>query len=860
MTIEAMTGSRAWMLAGWTMIHFLWVGGAIGTLAAAARLAMRRASPEIRHGAALLSLGLMAVSPAAIAWRIAATDRDRPIAVSEDVTPLPRVSILAESEPNSMIVTPVIPATVSIEDRPRGGSWLELAASALPWFWLAGTPATLAFLALGFAGADRLRRRSRPMADGPTTEMARRLAEAIGIARPVAVGVCDRLATPLLIGVVRPMILLPAASLSGWDAGQIEMVLWHELAHVRRFDNAVNLVQRLVESLLFFHPAVWWASGWIRWEREHCCDRLVVAKTGQARPYAELLASLAMAGGRHDAVALAMAESPIVSRIRSILNPEDYVMPLSRTMIALAVALLITPAALIAAAQVVGPAKPAGAPRTPDANRIEELIRRTRHGAEMFMDVQERIYTMIQLASIRARAGDREAARGMFQEAERLAETVSFDDATYYPHILIWIVQAEQRMGFRDEAIAASRKLLRLAEAPARKENTKQGIYSELIKIFLDLGDRDGVQETLRAGIAHYSTKAEPGFEAFTPGAIVGLRAASGDLVGALRMVEAPGFIKNDSPENVRNLTHKALFGVVGAIGEKNREGADEVLAAAMRDVDRRKEDRTWIEMMTRNQHLHAIAQAESRIGRFTEAVKTARMIETETVPEHMVKARIAEFMDEQRFKKTQAMAEIAQVQAKAGDRAGARRTAEEAATIGRTIQRDNMKYPIEQTAEALAMADDLDGALRLAGSLEPGMRFWTIESIAGIRREAGDVAGARKAAEMGRDLVRKELAGLDTGKLDPDTPSGKQGYHLLETLGRFEALLGDHKTAIVTIRKINDVGAQEKAMQRIATNLASAGDLDGAIEAVDAIGSPKSRAKALQSVAGAYSRSRPTR
>lgn len=170
------------------------------------------------------------------------------------------------------------------------------------------------------------------------------------------------------------------------------------------------------------------------------------------------------------------------------------------------------------------------------------------------------------------------------------------------------------------------------------------------------------------------------------------------------------------------------------------------------------------------------------------------------------------------------------------------------------------MKYPIDQTAEALAMADDLDGALRLAGSLEPGMRFWTIESIAGIRREAGDVAGARKAAEMGRDLVRKELKDVDAGKLDPDTPSGKQGNHLLETLGRFEAQLGDRKAAIATIRRIYDVNAQEEAMQRIATNLASAGDLDAALEAVDAIGSPKSRSKALQSVAGAYSRSRPTR
>ena len=167
------------------------------------------------------------------------------------------------------------------------------AAAVLPWLWFAGTPATFALLAAGLVGADRLRRRSRPLADGELAGMARRLADALGILRPVALGVCDRLAAPILLGVVRPLILLPAA-VSGWSPEQIEMALLHELAHVRRLDNLVNLAQRVIESLLFFHPAVWWVSGWVRLEREHCCDRLVVARTGRARPYAELLAELAL--------------------------------------------------------------------------------------------------------------------------------------------------------------------------------------------------------------------------------------------------------------------------------------------------------------------------------------------------------------------------------------------------------------------------------------------------------------------------------------------------------------------------------------------------------------------------------------
>ena len=106
---------------------------------------------------------------------------------------------------------------------------------------------------------------------------------------------CDRVATPVLVGIMRPLILLPAVAMGGWVPEQIEMVLLHELAHVRRWDNLVNLLQRLIESLHFFHPAVWIVSGWIRQEREHCCDRIVVAHTGKAHVYAEMLLALASA-------------------------------------------------------------------------------------------------------------------------------------------------------------------------------------------------------------------------------------------------------------------------------------------------------------------------------------------------------------------------------------------------------------------------------------------------------------------------------------------------------------------------------------------------------------------------------------
>ncbi len=141
------------------------------------------------------------------------------------------------------------------------------------------------------------------------------------------------------MGIFRPLILLPAAALAGWEPQQLEMVLLHELAHVRRFDNLVNLLQRLVESLLFFHPMVWIVSGWVRREREHCCDDVVVARTQQPRAYAEILIHFA------DQVptspfALArtvssMAERSLVARIRCIMKKEEQAMQVSRKTVGL---------------------------------------------------------------------------------------------------------------------------------------------------------------------------------------------------------------------------------------------------------------------------------------------------------------------------------------------------------------------------------------------------------------------------------------------------------------------------------------------------------------------------------------------
>ena len=113
---------------------------------------------------------------------------------------------------------------------------------------------------------------------------------------------------------------MPVGLLAGLPAGQIESILLHELAHIRRHDYLVNLMQIVVESLVFYHPAVWWISGVMRAERENCCDDLVVATQGDAFAYAAALTALEQNRGTVRDAVLAATGGSLVKRVRRLLD------------------------------------------------------------------------------------------------------------------------------------------------------------------------------------------------------------------------------------------------------------------------------------------------------------------------------------------------------------------------------------------------------------------------------------------------------------------------------------------------------------------------------------------------------------
>ncbi len=430
---------------GWTMLHVLWVGATIGAAAAIAGRATRSARPEIRYVIALVFLAALGLAPMVIfAWAY-----EPPVAVNTAVAvenvPIETTSLVTH---DSIMKTADSHVMLAPEGRNRVPvqSRLEPVVAFLPWVWLAGSCLTLVSLALGVIGVERLRRSSRLVAGGEIESRCRALAGSLRIARRVSVGVCDRLAGPILIGLVRPLILLPSAALTGWTPAELEMVLLHELAHVRRWDNLVNIIQRVIEALLFFHPAAWRLSAWVRLERELACDRLVVGRLGEPFAYAEMLLLMATSRRPGPGVASALADRLAATRIRRLLNPGDRSMKLT-----MPEGLGLAGAVVVAALMAVGLRASDPPVDGKDREIGQALAQAAADLAALPHDPADRMskpMAMIDVASAQLAVGDRAGALGTLKKLGESAALADGDAGVVLPGtVLIRVAQNQRKAG-----------------------------------------------------------------------------------------------------------------------------------------------------------------------------------------------------------------------------------------------------------------------------------------------------------------------------------------------------------------------------------------------------------------------------
>jgi beta-lactamase regulating signal transducer with metallopeptidase domain len=315
--IDILTTSPGVRGVGLALVHFIWQGTLIALTVAVALHLFRRSAPQVRYLIGCVALGAMIAAP------VITTLRLKPNA-GEHVGLTRRVDVGPSLELSSDLQTPTeLRAAQAPSTAATSPSWsmapLDAVLPIIVVLWIFGVVALTTHLAACWLAVQRFRGRAEAVAaqlDGRVSVLCRRL----HIDRTVGVRQSSDIDVPTLTGWLRPVVLMPASALTGLSASQIDAILAHELAHVRRHDYPVNLLQSLVETLLFYHPAVWWVSRRVRAERELCCDDVAVEVCGDRLGYARALASLEEWRGQSAAVSLAASDGDLVTRIRRILG------------------------------------------------------------------------------------------------------------------------------------------------------------------------------------------------------------------------------------------------------------------------------------------------------------------------------------------------------------------------------------------------------------------------------------------------------------------------------------------------------------------------------------------------------------
>ncbi|MGH9666407.1 MAG: M56 family metallopeptidase [Bryobacteraceae bacterium] len=299
------TDAPAWFQPlGWTLLHFLWQGSLIAAALALAKLALKPAAASARYNLACLALLLALAAPAVTFWRLA-----------ETAAP-PGVETALSSAGTDAAASAARPTPVS-------DSFRTLVLPALVGFWLCG----VLLLSLRYLAACWLvvrQKRERLAQVSPDLQASlRRMAHLVAVSRPVQLFQSARARGPMVAGWLRPVILMPAAALAGLSTPQFEAVLAHELAHIRRNDYLVNLLATAAETLLFYHPAVWWISKQIRREREHCCDDLAVQACGDPLVFARALVELEQFRAGGAGLGMAVSGGSLTKRIQRVLGSDS---------------------------------------------------------------------------------------------------------------------------------------------------------------------------------------------------------------------------------------------------------------------------------------------------------------------------------------------------------------------------------------------------------------------------------------------------------------------------------------------------------------------------------------------------------
>lgn len=282
---------------GFALLHSLWQGGVLALLLAGVLPLLRRQRAELRYAVAA---GALATLVLAVGLTFGWYYHSAPPAGAAPVTSAYVAGQPASAQMQGVGAAPVaeLPANAAPT---RSLAWLQVAGNKIERYlplvvgtWLLGLLLMSGRLAGGLLYAGRLRRAGTQALGAEWQQRLAALAGRAGLRRPVALLESARVAGPLVLGHLRPVILLPLGAVAGLSPSLLEALLAHELAHIVRRDYLLNLGLAVAEVLFFYHPAVWFMAHCLRAERENCCDDQAAALCGGDRlRVARALAALA---------------------------------------------------------------------------------------------------------------------------------------------------------------------------------------------------------------------------------------------------------------------------------------------------------------------------------------------------------------------------------------------------------------------------------------------------------------------------------------------------------------------------------------------------------------------------------------
>jgi beta-lactamase regulating signal transducer with metallopeptidase domain/uncharacterized protein involved in exopolysaccharide biosynthesis len=301
---------------GWALLHSLWEGALIGAGFVVARFALRRRSANARYLAGCVSLTLLLAAPVLTA--VLGAGHSAASATGTVASSGASAVAAPVFEPAGFGNAYAAPSAATFGD--WGLGWLGQVAPLLTVVWLIGVGFFSARLTRSCWQVRGMRIRDNELADAAWLATLRDLQRRLGVSRPVRLLKSGLVEVPTVLGWLRPVILLPAATLGGLTPSQLEAILAHELAHVRRLDYVFNAFQCVVETLMFYHPVAWWISRCIREERENACDDLVVEVCGDRLGYARALATLEGYRAGLPELAFAANGGSLLNRLRRLLG------------------------------------------------------------------------------------------------------------------------------------------------------------------------------------------------------------------------------------------------------------------------------------------------------------------------------------------------------------------------------------------------------------------------------------------------------------------------------------------------------------------------------------------------------------